>query len=150
MSKYKDITGRITDFDIEKFFEDYKLKDTDQWALHKIRKSLGGQKDLEMKSLKASMKLLEMMRDCLATLEARWNNCSVYLIKGPIKDIVDSANECKNLGCLENNIKPEIAEIDKLYNEIKVMDVNTIIGDEQRDKILNNLDTACNELRSML
>jgi len=74
----------------------------------------------------------------------------VYLIKGPINDVVQSANECKQLGCLDNNIKPEINEIDNLYFNIKSMDVNSVIPDDTREKLLNNLDTACNELRNLL
>jgi hypothetical protein len=55
------------------------LKESDQWALHKLRKTLGGSKDIEMRSFKALMKLLEMIRDFVATLEARFKNPSVYL-----------------------------------------------------------------------
>ena len=65
-----------------------------------------------MVSFKALMKLLNTLRDFIATLEARASNPTVYLLKGPLQDVIQAAQECRDHGCLDKGIQPEIKELE--------------------------------------
>merc|ERR1712183_143726 len=99
ISKYTQMVSRVDNFDIEKFCTEYRLKESDNWAYHKIKKGLGKTQDLQNNTFRAQMKLLEELRDALETIQARWNNCSVYHIKTPIANCVSGIQKCKDLGC---------------------------------------------------